>query len=258
MATNAVLDGPSRLSYRGPSPILIAKALGAVVAVVGLVVLVGWLLDAPALISLVPGWMSMKAGAALGVPAERHRVGAGIGRHGDVGEAGAPGARRGRPRARRRDAGVGAGLTAPRSVAGLNFALVGMALLALDAGNDWRVRPSESLSLAMGLLAFVGLEGYVFGKASLYLVPAFSTLALHTALCFVALAIGVFVVRPTVGLMRHITARRDRRRHAPADAADLADPAAGDRVGTAAGRARRLFRRGDRGSPSSWRRWRRA
>ena len=51
MATSAVFDGPSRLSYRGPSPILIAKVLGAVVAVVGLVVLAGWLLGIPGLIS---------------------------------------------------------------------------------------------------------------------------------------------------------------------------------------------------------------
>ena len=55
MATSAVLGGPSRLSYRGPSPILIGKVLGAVVAVVGLVVLAGWLFDVPALISLGPG-----------------------------------------------------------------------------------------------------------------------------------------------------------------------------------------------------------
>ena len=66
MPTNAVLDGPSRLSYRGPSPILIGKVLGAVVAAVGFVVLAGWLLDAPALLSLVPGWMSMKASTAVG------------------------------------------------------------------------------------------------------------------------------------------------------------------------------------------------
>ena len=48
MATNADLGGPSRLSYRGPSPILIAKASGAIVGVVGLVVLFGWLLAPPA------------------------------------------------------------------------------------------------------------------------------------------------------------------------------------------------------------------
>jgi hypothetical protein len=67
MATSAVLDGPSRLSYRGPSPILIGKVLGAVVAVVGFVVLAGWLLGIPILISLGPGWVPMKVNAALGL-----------------------------------------------------------------------------------------------------------------------------------------------------------------------------------------------
>ena len=84
--------------------------------------------------------------------------------------------------------------------------LVGAALLALDAGNGWRVRPAELLSLAMGFLAFVALEGFIFGRGSLYHVPAFSTLALHTTLSFVALSVGVFIIRPTVGLMRNITA----------------------------------------------------
>ena len=205
MATNAVLDGPSRLSYRGPSPILIGKGLGAVVALVGFVVLAGWLLDAPALVSLVPGWLSMKASTALGF------LLSGIA----LALAAAETAIWAKPARLALGAAVLAlaaamlaidGPDRPSLVAGINFALVGLALLALDAGNSWRIRPTESLSLAMGLLAFVGLEGYVFGKASLYLVPAFSTLALHTALCFVALAIGVFVIRPTVGLMRHITA----------------------------------------------------
>ncbi len=99
-----------------------------------------------------------------------------------------------------------AGLSAPSLVAAVNFTLMGTALLALDAGNGWRVRPSEALSLAMGLLAFMGLEGYAFGKASLFHVPAFSTQSLHTAFSYVALAAGVFIIRPTVGLMRNITA----------------------------------------------------
>src|SRR3954451_7935550 len=67
MATSAAFDGPSRLSYRGPSPVLIAKTMGAAVAVVGLVVLAGWLLGVPALIRLGPGWVPMKANVALGL-----------------------------------------------------------------------------------------------------------------------------------------------------------------------------------------------
>src|SRR5688500_801531 len=67
MATNAVFGGPSRLSSTGPSPILIARVLGAAVAVPGLLVLTGWLLGISALISLPPGWVPMRAATALGL-----------------------------------------------------------------------------------------------------------------------------------------------------------------------------------------------
>ena len=212
MATNAVLDGRSRPSYRGPSPILIGQVLGAVVAIVGLVVLIGWLLHLAALISVVPGWMSMRASTAVGFllsgsalllaanetaswtkPA-RLALGAAV-------------------------LALGAAMLAANAfdrtdrhsvVAALNLTLVGAALLTLDTGTRWRVRPSESVSLAMGLLAFVALEGYVFGESSRHHGPAFPTLAPHTALCFFALAVGVFIVRPTAGLMRTIVADGER------------------------------------------------
>jgi PAS domain S-box-containing protein len=227
MATSAVFDGPSRLFYRGPSPILIGRGLGTVVAVIGFVVLAGWLLGVPALTSLGPGWVPMNADTALGLllsgvalalaSAEtatwarplRLALGGAVlvagaamlaqhafGWHLGIDELLARTTMTGQTGWRGR----------PSFVAAVNFMLVGAALLALDTGNGWRVRPSELLSLAMGFLAFVALEGYLFGRGSLYHVPAFSTLALHTALSFVALSIGVFIIRPTVGLMRNITA----------------------------------------------------
>ena len=166
MPTNAVLDGRSRLSYRGPSPILIGKALGVAVTVVGLVVLAGWLLGVPALVSLGPGWVPMTSNAALGLllsgvaltlasaetttwakPARLALAGAVL----TLGAATL--------------AEHAFGWGRPSFVASLNFMLVGAALLALDAGNGWRVRPSELLSLAMGFLAFVALEGYVSAGA---------------------------------------------------------------------------------------------
>ena len=94
----------------------------------------------------------------------------------------------------------------PSSIAAINFVLAGAALLALDVGNGWRIRPSESLSLAMGLLAFVSVQGYVFGQESLSHVPAFSTVGLNTVVGFIALAAGLFIVRPEAGLMANIMA----------------------------------------------------
>ena len=249
MATSAVFDGPTRLSYRGPPPILIGKVLGVAVAVIGLMVLAGWLLGIPALISLGPGWLPMRAGTALGLllsgfglmlasapPAAwtrpaRLALGAAVLTLGAAALAGSafPGG-----------AWTPAGPGRPSLVSALNFTLVGAALLVLDAGNGWRVRPTESLSLAMGLLAFVGLESYVFGANPLSRRPLRpsrrpppSASSRSPSACSSSAR-----RRPDAEHRR----RRNRRRDAAPHAADLADPAAGDRVGAAGGRARRLFR----------------
>jgi PAS domain S-box-containing protein len=225
---SAVSDGPSGLSYRGPSPIALGRTLGLVVAAIGVVVLIGWVLHVPVLTTLAPGSAAMKANTAVGLVlsglalllaamtgvtwARPWRLVLG-------GAVLALGAATLAEYAFDRSLGIdqilvrdsisapGTGWPGrPSLIAAINFVLIGGALLALDAGNTWRVRPSEALSLAMGLLAFVALQGYVFGKESLYHVPAFSTIGLHTALAFVALSVAVFVIRPTVGLMGHITA----------------------------------------------------
>ncbi len=212
MATSAVFDGLSGLSYRGPSPVTIGRGLGVAVALIGAAVLVGWAVRLELLTSLGPGRVPMPANTAAGLtlsglalliapldvrwarPARWALGGAVL----------ALGA------ATLADHAIGGASTPwpgrPSAIAAVNFVLVGAALLLLDSGSGWRVRPSEALSLAMGFLAFVALEGYVFGRESLYSVPAFSTVALHTVLAFVALSIGVFVIRPQSGLMASITA----------------------------------------------------
>jgi PAS domain S-box-containing protein len=225
MATSAVQDG--RPSYDHVAGAMrLARVAGAAVALVGLVVLTGWFLHIPVLTSLVPGWSSMKANTAVGLVLSGCAL---------LVAAVRPGwERRGRlvlgaiilvlGSAVLVEHGVGWNLGVdellvrdtmappgtwpgrPSLVAGVNFALVGAGLLLLDVGTGTRIRPTEALALAMGLIAFVSVEGYVFGRETLYYVPAFSTVALHSALSFVALSTGLFVVRPADGLMRSITA----------------------------------------------------
>ncbi|MEO5823846.1 MAG: PAS domain-containing protein, partial [Vicinamibacteraceae bacterium] len=186
--------------------------------------LFGWAVGLPSLTTLFPGWLSMKANTAFGlllsgvalvlVPAGtswakpvRLGLGSAVLALGGVTFAQYVfGWSVGVDELLVRDAGTTDLPGRPSSIAAVNFVLIGAALLVLDVGKGWRVRPTESLSLAMGLLAFVGLEGYVFGRESLYSVPAFSTIALHTAVAFVALSVGLFVIRPTGGLMGSITA----------------------------------------------------
>jgi PAS domain S-box-containing protein len=227
MATSAVLGGSSGLSYRGPAPDKIARNLGVVAATIGLVALVGWLLHIPVLTSVVPGSATMKANTAVGlalsglalvaatvVASWARTVRLALG--GIVLALGAAtlteyafGWHLGLDELLVRDSSSSAPTDwpgRPSAIAAVNFVLVGAALLALDAGSGWRVRPSETLSLGMGLLAFLSLQGFLFGQESLYHVPAFSTVALHTVIGFVALSVGVFIVRPEAGLMRTITA----------------------------------------------------
>jgi PAS domain S-box-containing protein len=227
MATSAVLDGPSGLSYRGPSPILIGQVLAACVLAVGTAELLGWVLRLDVLAGLRPGALSMKANTAVGLIlsgaavlvatrtsrwAGQLRMGLGAAvltlglatlaeyafgwrlgiddlftRHSAApGLPGPPGR--------------------PSPIAALNFVLAGIALLVLDSGGGWRARPAELLALSIGLLTFISLQGYVFGEASLQHVPAFSTVGLHTTVAFLAVSTALFVIRPTVGLMRSVTA----------------------------------------------------
>ncbi len=227
MATSTVFDGSSGLSYRGPSPVTIGRVLGVVVAVTGIAVLVGWALGLEQLTSLGPSRVPMPANTAAGLtlsglalliaPIEarwarpaRWVLGGAVLALGAVTLAEyAFGWRLGIDELLVRDPILGASTPwpgRPSLIAAVNFVLIGTAVLALDAGHGWRVRPSEALSLAMGFLAFVAVEGYVFGRESLYAVPAFSTVGLHTAVAFVALSIGSFVIRPRSGLMAAITA----------------------------------------------------
>jgi PAS domain S-box-containing protein len=224
MATSAVLDGPSGLSYRGPSPILIGRILGVFVVAIGGIVLLGWALGGDVLTTIVPGWIAMRANTAVGLvcgglalllaPSVTPRVRfLRMGLGGFVFALGAAtlgqyvfGWRLGIDELLVNDPSSTPFPGRPSSVAAVNFILVGAAILALDTGNGWRVRPTEALSLAMGLLAYVSIEGFIFGRETLYYVPAFSTVALHTAVAFVALSTGLFLIRPSVGLMGNITA----------------------------------------------------
>ncbi len=228
MATSAVIGGPSGLSNRGPSPIAIGQALSILITAMGAMVLAGWILHIEILTSLAPHALPMRANTAIGLvlsgfalmlaPVEgtwwarplRMSLGAAVLALGLLTLAEySVGWRLGIDELLSRDTTApGATFLAgrPSPIAALQFVLAGTALLVLDTGNGWMVRPAESLALTMGLLTFISLQGYVFGKASLSQVPAFSTIGLHTAVAFLALSSAIFMIRPTVGLMRNITA----------------------------------------------------
>ncbi len=87
----------------------------------------------------------------------------------------------------------------------LNFFLLGCALVLVDSQTRRSYRLAHLLilvSLAASLLAIVG---YAYGVTSFYGVASFIPMALHTALTFVVLSVGLLCVRPDRGLMAIVT-----------------------------------------------------
>ena len=80
------------------------------------------------------------------------------------------------------------------------FLLLGLALLLLDRSARWRLRPSEILAACAAILALLALVGYVYGVSSLYKVGPYASVALHTAVAFFALSLGVLTARTDQGM----------------------------------------------------------
>jgi len=191
------------------------------VAVLGAVVLVGWAFDVPVLKSVVPGLGTMKpntalcfvlSGVALGLQAGGHTSVAGrriaqlcgalvllIGVatlaeflfHVDLGL----------------DAllvPVAAPLGSPypermSETAALSLACAGGALLVLDSRHARAA--AQILAFVVALLSLTALVGYAYGQRALYASDPFTAVALHTALGFAALAIGILCARPDRGMV---------------------------------------------------------
>lgn len=80
------------------------------------------------------------------------------------------------------------------------FILIGLALMLLNV-NVRGHRPSEYFALATMLVALLALMGYVYSVQWFYGVPDYIPMAIHTAIGFLLLSLGVFLARPHEGLM---------------------------------------------------------
>ncbi len=85
-----------------------------------------------------------------------------------------------------------------------NFLLTGLALLVIDVRSR-RHRPAQWLALLVAFVSTLALMGYAYGIPSLYQIAPYSSTALHTALGFVAISVGILLARPDVGLMKIFT-----------------------------------------------------
>jgi PAS domain S-box-containing protein len=197
----------------------IAWLCGVVVIVVGATTIAGWLLDVDVLTSALPGFVSMQmnpaicfvvAGASLllqRTPRSRHHSS----RAGWV--CGAVVAAVGCATLFEHITGldlhidqlvIHAPATAPytrwpgrmAAPAALSFALVGFALVALDANSRALRVASQLMAFAALVIGFMIGTGYLLGAAMFYAAAGLPAIAIHTAIGFTVIAIGILLVRP--------------------------------------------------------------
>jgi PAS domain S-box-containing protein len=205
---------------------LVSRATSPITILVGVLVLVGWTFDIPTLKSVIPGLATMKANTALafvlagsalwlarknpltqrarhcaqvcallvvvvgGLTLLEYLVGIDLGI--DQFLFTEPSA---------------AGVTAPPGrmalTAAFNFLLLGVALLLLSTDRAYELLQLLTLT-ALGVV-LLALVGYVYGASTLYHIGPYSSVAIHTAMTFAMLCLGILFACADRGLMQIIT-----------------------------------------------------
>ncbi len=180
---------------------------------IGLAVLAGWVFGAPFLMQVLPGQVAMVpntavglllAGVALWLRAGRGGLSLVSGSQAAAAAAGFLGFLNLVEYVSGRSLGIDellfrdpAGLTSvfPGRMAVLtavSFVALAAALLTLDL--RWPPWTSDGLALLPGVLAMVSLSGYTYGLRSPSWIGIYKGMAIHTALAFLVLTIGVLLV----------------------------------------------------------------
>src|SRR5215216_5249794 len=85
----------------------------------------------------------------------------------------------------------------------VDFLLIGSALLlSRTRGRTYRV--AQGLALTAALIASMALVGYIYDVAFLYSISSHTGMALHTAVIFIALSLGILFLHPEQQLMSFI------------------------------------------------------
>ena len=93
----------------------------------------------------------------------------------------------------------------PSMVTAQEFVLIGTALLILDWRTKAGRRPALVLALIGALLSLLVLAGYLYDVKSLYALSPYSTMAVHSAVAFLALATGLLCARRGPGALQLLT-----------------------------------------------------
>ena len=85
------------------------------------------------------------------------------------------------------------------------FILVSLSLLLIDVKN--RFLPAQAFALGGGIIALLALAGHAYGVSFLFSVSTTTGMALHTAVSFTILCLGILFARPDQGFMALIASK---------------------------------------------------
>jgi signal transduction histidine kinase len=86
----------------------------------------------------------------------------------------------------------------------LSFLFIGSALLLMRVKTTRAYRLAQVFALMVTLIALMALVGYIYQVAFLYSITSYTGMALHTALLFIILSVGILFIHPERGLMSFI------------------------------------------------------
>ncbi len=200
----------------------ISRVAGSLVIVIGLLVLLGWLFNIPPLTRIRPDFAAMQANTALAfllagfslwlahIKHEKHWVD--LIARGCAAFVALIGLLTLGQYVFSRDFGIDQLLVTDTQsaendypgrmspVTAVNLSVLGFVLLILDR-HEYRW-PVEALGFGALLISILALMGYGYGVPSLYDIFPYSSIAIHTALAFLVLSLGVLFARPERGLMK--------------------------------------------------------
>ena len=88
----------------------------------------------------------------------------------------------------------------------INFVLLGLALFLTDVRGRRERWPAQALALIVALDALVALVGQLYGITFLYGLSPYLGMAVHTALLFLLLSLGLLLARPDRGFVAVVLA----------------------------------------------------
>ncbi|MBF0476729.1 MAG: response regulator [Deltaproteobacteria bacterium] len=204
---------------------VISRTISLSIVLIGYIVLVGWHFDITVLRSLYPAFVSMKVNTALSFILSGTAVYLLVEKdHGKLGKTVfractlllvligfltlveyLAGANFHIDEFLYKDSTGAVGTSHPGRMApvtALSFFVMGIDLILRRLGRDDNI--SQIMTLTVGLLALLATTGYTYGVEDLYGFASRTQMALHTALCFLFLCIGLLFSQPERGLMRII------------------------------------------------------